>query len=525
MSGSQQGHRPTPHLFASLRVLLVDSAPEDRVRARRAVESQMPGVGFIEVKDCDDFQRHLERGDFDVVITEYLLGWCDGLEVLRTVTRAWPDVPVIMYTASGSESVCAEGLRCGLHDYLVKDRDVGSHLVLSLHGARDLIDARRAVRQRSLSLEESEHRFRTMADSAPVLIWLAAPNRSRTWVNRAWLDFTGRPLQQELGLGWTAGIHPDDRPTCLEEYRRAFRDLRSFRVEYRLSRADGEYRWMLDSATPRLEGGRLAGFVGSVIDITERRAAEQAREELLVSEHRAREQAESALRLRDEFLSTLSAKLRDPLTTIIELVDALSFLDPESATFKRGLQALDQQARVHAELMDDLLDMSEIVSGNLRLEPRPCDPVLIVKQALASFETATTARGITLRHHVDRSVGSILADPSRMTQIVWNLLSNAIRFTPTGGSVDVALTRQNEALEIAVRDTGAGIAPELLPFVFDRFRQGDESSGLGLGLSIAKYLSEAHGGSIRADSPGPGRGATFSVRIPVIQTMSETVKR
>ena len=249
------------------------------------------------------------------------------------------------------------------------------------------------------------------------------------------------------------------------------------------------------------------------------REANERLEGSLEREQRARRDAEAASRLKDEFLMTLSHELRTPLTAIYGWVRMLS-TDVIPATERgRALATVERNALAQARLIDDLLDVSRAISGKLRLEPRPVSVAEIVRAAVDTVMPAVDAKGIQLRATIDEATGLIVADPDRIQQIVWNLLSNAIKFTPNDGTIELAATRNGNDIEIVVRDTGIGIHPEFVPYVFERFRQADVGSrrqygGLGLGLAIVRHLVELHGGNVRAESPGEGLGTTFRIVLP-----------
>jgi CheY-like chemotaxis protein/two-component sensor histidine kinase len=239
----------------------------------------------------------------------------------------------------------------------------------------------------------------------------------------------------------------------------------------------------------------------------------------LTSERSARTEAERASRTKDEFLATISHELRTPLNAILGWSQLLTD-QSDAATIREGLDVIRRNARVQAQLIEDLLDMSRIISGKLRLDVQGVDLVEVVDAAIESVRHAAEAREIRLSKVLDPLAGPVKGDPARLQQVVWNLLSNAIKFTPKGGKIQVMLERVNSHVELTVSDTGTGIAPEFLPHVFERFRQADATTtrrhgGLGLGLSIVKSLVEMHGGGVRAKSPGPGQGATFIVNLPV----------
>ncbi|HEV2762123.1 MAG TPA: ATP-binding protein, partial [Pyrinomonadaceae bacterium] len=220
-------------------------------------------------------------------------------------------------------------------------------------------------------------------------------------------------------------------------------------------------------------------------------------------ERRARDEAEQANRLKDEFLATLSHELRTPLTAILGWSRLLSTSDLDARTRARAVESIERNARAQTQLIDDLLDTSRIITGKLRLDVRPAELAPVIEAAAESARPAAEAKNLTLRVLADPSAGPVLGDPDRLQQVVWNLLTNAIKFTPPGGSVEVRLSRSDVHAEIAVTDTGAGVAPEFLPHVFDRFRQAEgginrQHGGLGLGLSIVRHLVELHGGTVHA---------------------------
>ncbi|WP_437944956.1 PAS domain-containing protein [Sorangium sp. So ce296] len=372
------------------------------------------------------------------------------------------------------------------------------------------------------AMRESEERFRNIADNSPVIIWVTGPDGCCTYVNKVWSDFTGQAQAAGLGFGWLATLHPEDAERAASIFRAANGRREPFRLDYRLRRRDGQYRWCIDAAAPRFSpSGEFLGYIGSVIDITDRKQAEEERTRLLEVEQAARSEAERANRLKDEFLSTVSHELRTPLTSILgwsHLLRRRSSCEDEDLC--KGLAVIDRNARAQAQLIEDLLDMGRITSGKLRLDVQPLDLHDVVSAAVSSAAPSAEAKRIQLEQISSPAVGVTRGDPSRLQQVVWNLLSNAIKFTPEGGSVQVKVSRAGDHVEITVSDTGEGIKPEFLPHVFERFRQADASTtrrhgGLGLGLAIVKHLVELHGGAVRATSAGVGEGATFTVELPL----------
>ncbi|MEP6655710.1 MAG: ATP-binding protein [Betaproteobacteria bacterium] len=279
---------------------------------------------------------------------------------------------------------------------------------------------------------------------------------------------------------------------------------------------------------------RAVGRVWSFRDITQRRKVEddnarlyetamkaaEERKQLLDSERAARSQAERMSEMKDEFLATLSHELRTPLSAILGWSHVLRRGVPSSEDVQKGLEAIERNARVQTQLVEDLLDMSRITSGKVRLDIQPVQPVSFIEAAIETVRPAADAKGIRLEKMLDPLAGPISGDPNRLQQVIWNLLSNAIKFTPKDGKVQVLLEQVRSHIEISVADTGIGIDPGFLQHVFDRFRQADPSTtreygGLGLGLSIVKHLVELHGGTVRGRSQGDGQGATFTVHLPV----------
>jgi nitrogen-specific signal transduction histidine kinase/CheY-like chemotaxis protein len=244
------------------------------------------------------------------------------------------------------------------------------------------------------------------------------------------------------------------------------------------------------------------------------------REAWVEVERAARADLARVSRLKDEFLATLSHELRTPLTAMLGWAKVLLLKSDDPATRERGLQAISRNAAAQAKLIEDLLDMSRIISGKVRLDVQPTDLAHVAEMAVDAARPSAEAKQIRLHTVLDPSAGPVSGDPNRLQQVLWNLLSNAIKFTPKGGKVEVVLQRVDSHLELSVSDSGVGIAADFLPSVFDRFRQADSSTtrrhaGLGLGLSIVKQLVELHGGTVAATSPGVDRGATFTVKLPL----------
>jgi PAS domain S-box-containing protein len=282
--------------------------------------------------------------------------------------------------------------------------------------------------------------------------------------------------------------------------------------------------------------GQLVGAAKVAHDVTALRQREEElrkvaaeREQLLISEREARATAERLSQLKDEFLATLSHELRTPLNAIQGWVSLLRMPRVSAADLERGLETIERNARAQAQIVADLLDMSRIISGKLLLEVRPMQLQEVIESALEAVRPSADSKGIRIQTLLDSRVGAVRGDPTRLQQVLWNLLTNAIKFTNKGGHVQVSLERVNSHVEIVIEDNGIGIAPEFLPYVFDRFRQADAGTtrsygGLGIGLSIVRSLVELHGGSVRVKSPGIGQGATFIVALPLYHVLTEDIR-
>ncbi len=258
-------------------------------------------------------------------------------------------------------------------------------------------------------------------------------------------------------------------------------------------------------------------------EIAERKQAEKERAELLVREQLARAESEEANRLKDQFLANVSHELRAPLNAMLGWVMLIRNGKLDEGSRARALETIERNARAQNKLIDDLLDVSRVITGKLQLDLRPTDPRAVIESAVESVRLTAEEKGVRIQTALERAPHPLQLDPNRFQQVIWNLITNSLKFTAPGGSVEIGLKYADQQAEFSVRDTGIGIAPEFLPFVFDRFRQADGSttrkhSGLGLGLAIVRHLVELHGGTVRAASAGEGRGATFSIKLPLISS-------
>ena len=371
-----------------MRALIIDDDAGDRGLAARALKEAFPGLHIDELATDADLRRALDKGGYELAVTDYALGWTNGLEVLDRLLARFPGLTVIMFTGSGNEEICAEGMKRGLADYVIK--------------------------------------------------------------------------------------------------------------------AHGKYQRLAHAARAALERRDLRGRI----------------EALLAEERAAREEAERASRLKEEFLATLSHELRTPLHSMLGWTQLLRKGALGEADQQRALEVIERNTRAQARLIEDLLDLSRLESGKLSLEIEEVDLGPVVLAAMTAVPPMAQAKRISITPVIGERAGEVRADAARVRQMVLNLLTNAIKFSPDGSAVEVRMARTDGHVEIEVEDHGYGIAAEFLPHVFDRFRQADSSTtrrsgGMGIGLALVKKLAEAHGGRVSARSEGPGKGACFTVSLPL----------
>jgi PAS domain S-box-containing protein len=355
------------------------------------------------------------------------------------------------------------------------------------------------------ALRESEQRFRNMADHAPVMIWVSEADGHCSYMSKTWQEFTGQAPEDALGFGWLEAIHPEDRSGTVEAFTQARKHLRPFRLDYRLRRRDGEYRWTVDSAVPRLTpNGAFRGYIGSVVDITERKEMEEALRE--------------ADRRKDEFLATLSHELRNPLAPLRSSVELLRMTGALDAENGRMLDMMDRQVNHLVRLVDDLLEMSRISRGTLELRKERVALAAIVGNAVETSEPLIEAGGHELTVSLPGEPLWLDGDPVRLSQIIANLLNNAAHYTEPRGNILLEARRQDAGIAITVHDNGRGIPAEALPRLFEMFNRGAHTpgaGGLGIGLALARQLAQMHGGTIEAHSEGLGKGSEFTIRLPL----------
>ena len=407
-------------------------------------------------------------------------------------------------------------------------KDFMGHVVGASKVARDITERKYAEeRERHLLAEAAtaNNKFRAFFEQGPLFAGIMALDGSIIEANRLSLEACGYTREQVVGKRFWDCPWWRKSETLMQQIKLAVAQTAAgqiFDAEMPYFVADGSQRMVHLIVLPiKDETGRVAFLAPTGSDVTDLKRAESQRDDLLQAERAARTAAERASLLKDEFLATLSHELRTPLNGILGWSQIMQNKSADAEMIAQGLEVIERSARAQAQIIEDLLDMSRIMSGKVRLNVQRVDLSSIVQAAVETARPTAEAKGIRLQAIIDPLHGVVVSgDGNRLQQVLWNLLSNAVKFTPKDGRVQVLLERINSHLEISVIDTGEGIKPEFLPYVFDRFRQADASTsrshgGLGLGLSIVKQLVELHGGSVGVKSDGPGLGSTFIVSLPI----------
>ena len=412
--------------------------------------------------------------------------------------------------------------------------------------ARDITEQRQARKE----LDQASERLKLALDAARLGDWSWEAKTDVVTMSETASNILGVPAGKTMTRSEMRELlSAEDREHTKVAVEEALAKHADYEIEYRLHRNDKTEAWILARGRGiYADDGTLAGMLGFVQDISTRKwneetlrkqadelrtlneirtrlyetatAARAEAEKAAAENERLYRQAEESSRLKEEFLATISHELRTPLSAILGWTRMLRLgqLSPENSA--KALDTIERNARAQAQLVDDLLDVSRIITGKLRMDVRPSDPNSFIDAAVEAVRPAAEAKGVRVQKVVDTGPISIPGDPVRLQQVVWNLLSNAIKFTPRGGRVQIRSERVNSHLEIVVSDTGQGISSDFLPHVFDRFRQADQKTsrqhgGMGLGLAIVRHLVELHGGTVNANSEGEGKGATFTVVLPV----------
>lgn len=455
-----------------------------------------------------------------LVLLEVRLPDMSGNDVCRRI-KADPGtkrIPVLSISSTpGSDADERLAIESGADIYLVEPLEPGELISV----VRTLL----RLRETEAGLAESEERLRLATDSAGLgTCDIDLRNGNAVW-SAKFREMLGHSPSGATGdiSAWIDRIHPDDLTATMAAFETAERIDAPFRHEHRIVRVDdGSERWI--APTGRFhpdETGRRTRFIGVMLDVTERRHADAERNDLLARESSARRAAEDAARLNDQFLATLSHELRTPMSAVLGWLHLLRSGKLPRDRHAQALETIERNAHLQNQLINDLLDVSRIITGKLAIERERMHPAAVVAAAIEAVNPQAAARDIAIRLSPAEEMPFVFGDPNRLQQVVINLLVNAVKFSPPRGEIDVAMRSRANGVEIEVTDRGEGIASDVLPHVFDRFRQADASitrkhGGMGLGLAIARHIVELHEGNVRARSDGPGRGATFAVWLPAL---------
>ncbi|MFH7028755.1 MAG: ATP-binding protein [Heteroscytonema crispum UTEX LB 1556] len=588
-------------------VLLVDDHPENLLALEAILDSL--GQNLVKATSGGQALRCLLNQDFAVILLDVQMPDMDGFETAELIRQRERSryTPIIFLTAfSTSDNMVFKGYSVGAVDYLFKP--IEPEILKSKVAAFvDLFQKTAEVKRQAAQLQamnaelrKREEMFRSLSACSPVGIFLTNKEGKCTYSNLRYQAIYGITLEDSLGEGWTQKIHPEDREGVIADWYNASSAGQEYKGEFRIFTSEGVERWVdMRSSGMLSDKGEVIGYVGTLEDITERKQAQEEHIQL-IREQTARQEAETANRLKDEFLATLSHELRTPLSSILGWAKLLRQRKFDEKTIERGLETIQRNASLQAQLINDILDVSQIIRGKLNLNFCPVNLLSVIAAAMDTVRLEAEAKSIDFRFSVldceldeershAESIDSnqqldnlkskiqnpkfcVFGDANRLQQILWNLLSNAIKFTPSGGHIEVlisivGISKDEEKFEphqmlgtsqgngkyrevpkletaainsssatkyaidgdlggnyvqIQVSDTGIGISPDFLPLVFDRFRQADGSitrnhGGLGLGLAIVRHLVEMHKGSVHAESSGVGKGAKFTVKLPLLK--------
>jgi len=500
------------------RVLLVAPTARDGEITRSLLAKA--GLTCVVCENLNHLVKELHVGAGAVLLTEEAITR-EGIDELLTMMDkqpSWSDLPLVMMMQQGDQSPFTTGVLRSLRNVTLLERpalklSVVSAVQAAVRGRErqyQMRDQFESIRKGEIAVDASE--LGTFHCDMPLdkIVWNARC-KAHFWL----------PQDAEIDFDLFYSIlHPDDRERTREAIEACVYGGEVYDIEYRTVSPQGEIRWVRATGRTYHKEGKPVRFDGTTQDITIRKRVDEERKQLLDIERAARVEAERTSRMKDEFLATLSHELRTPLNSILGWTQLLKRDQQDPEVLSEAISVIERNVRVQTQLIEDLLDMSRIISGNMRLDVQRVELSEIINAAMEGVKPTAETKGVRLEKVIDRLVGPVRGDSRRLQQVLWNLLTNAIKFTPKGGKVRVFAEVMQSHVEISVTDTGQGINPDFLPHLFERFSQADGSTkrkhrGLGLGLSIVKNLVEMHGGTVRANSRGEGQGATFIIHLPL----------
>jgi PAS domain S-box-containing protein len=511
-AGSPSAEELPGALASGFRVLVAD----DNADMRAYLDRLLRPIAAVEaVADGAQALAAIRRRPPDLLLCDVMMPNLDGLELVRAVredarTRV---LPIVLLSAKAGEEARVEGASAGADDYVTKPfsaRELTARVRTQLELSRQRKRSEEALRQ-------SEERFRVAVEATRAMVYDHDVRSGRILSPHGCQALLGwEPAEEDCTLeGWDRRIHPDDLPRCKAALQGMLGDPRPRRLEYRVRHGDGRWVYVEDFAKPVCdESGQVVRIIGSAVDITERKRAEEALRKANA------ELADADLR-KNDFMAMLSHELRNPLAPIKNGLYVLDRAKPGSEQASRAKAVIERQVDHLTHLVDDLLDVTRVARGKIRLEVERLDFGLLVRRTVEDFRSLFVESGLELSLGPFPAEAWIRGDRTRIAQVVANLLQNAAKFTPSGGAVAVFLRRtEGRTVRLQVRDTGAGLAPEIMPRLFEPFTQADSTldrsrGGLGLGLALVKGLVEKHGGSVSVESDGPGKGSQFTVVLPL----------
>lgn len=515
-------------------IVIIDDCLEDRETYRRYLhQDNTYSYEILQEEYGENGLQLCKLVQPDVILLDFMLPDIDGLEFLNELQQQMgrSNLPVVMLTGQGNEAIAVQAMKSGASDYLVKGKTTAENLRLAIHNV---------IKRTHLQnlLERSEKRFRTSVETMLdcFAIFNSVRDASGQIVDFALEYFNAAAdaynCMRDKHVGCSLAQLPFHQETQLfKEYCQVVETSQPLLKEvliYIENHHEHHLKKALDIRATKLDDG----FVVAWRDISDRKRLEEERARSLTQEQAARTAAETANRAKDVFLAMVSHELRNPLTAILMYAQMLKTRKLDESKMTRALETIERNVKLQTQLIDDLLDVSRIVSGKLRLNMQVVDLSGVIEAAIETVHLAAQAKAIQIKFSVGASPKDVkqgeinliansppfvLGDAIRLQQVIWNVLANAIKFTPPNGHVLVKLERNDNEVQVTISDTGCGISPEFLPHVFERFHQAEtttKQSGLGLGLAIVDHIVKLHGGAIDVVSPGIGQGTTFTIKLP-----------
>jgi PAS domain S-box-containing protein len=518
MSSLTQLPKLTSRPTSMLQILLLEDDPVDCELITTTLGKNGVEGNIISVANRHAFLDYLNQHRPDLILADYVLPRFDGMTALQLAQTICPEVPFILVSGVLGEEQAIDALKQGATDYILKQRleRLGPAVKRALRERRERQERQLVTK----ALQQTDDLLSAIVDASPVgIITLDREGRIMTW----------NPAAEKI-YGWSANsvidhplpLIPDDEQAYFsEQFDRALANHTVASLEFKHLRKGGSTIDISLSLAPLHDSDNtIYGVVMTTVDITLHKQIEIQRQILLEQERHARAAAETANRVKDEFLAVLSHELRTPLNAIVGWIKLIQKggLSPE--IMQRAFDTIERNAIAQTQLIEDLLDISRIIRGQVQLALQSVDVKALLQTTVDTLKPAATAKSMQVGLDLEPAVPLIVADPNRLQQIFWNLLSNAIKFTPASGKVSIRGTVVNNHLRLQVQDSGIGIDPKFIPYMFDYFRQADSSTtrhqgGLGLGLAITRRLVELHGGTIQANSPGLNQGTTFTIMLPM----------